>query len=472
MTFGIQTKMSVIITLVTAAIMSGYAVYEYGTTRNEMQAALQDCAAKTADRLSKNLADPLWYLADKQIDQTIRSEMTEHCVHAVLIMDKDGETVLHGKKKDKNDAPADVAEPVSGDYVTASRTVKKEGESLGRVDVFATREFMRKKLAESLLRIALTFAALTFLLCGAMIIAMQRIIFRPLDLIVDGIRKISQGDLTVRIDMRRSDEVGEVAGAVNAMCRHVGTAMKDSADVSEMLADAVSRNAASVEETSSSLEEMAAMTRRNSENAQTADEFMAKAMKLIDKADAAMKNLMTTMEDISHTSRETSNIVKIIDEIAFQTNLLALNAAVEAARAGEAGAGFSVVAEEVRSLAGRSAEAARNTRNLIDGAAAKISAGASLAGESKGVFSEISSIAGEMSRLMSDISTASQEQALGIDQINAAVMQIDQITQQNASNSDRLKSTLSMFKTREKRLEIEAVPDEKPMKPKQITDKE
>jgi methyl-accepting chemotaxis protein len=149
-----------------------------------------------------------------------------------------------------------------------------------------------------------------------------------------------------------------------------------------------------------------------------------------------MTELTQSMVDISKASDETSKIIKTIDEIAFQTNLLALNAAVEAARAGEAGAGFAVVANEVRNLAMRAAEAAKNTANLIEGTVKKVREGTELVERTNGAFSEVSKSAAKVDDLVSEIAAASKEQAQGIDQVNKAVSEMERVTQQSAANAE------------------------------------
>jgi methyl-accepting chemotaxis protein len=149
-----------------------------------------------------------------------------------------------------------------------------------------------------------------------------------------------------------------------------------------------------------------------------------------------MMELTRSMDEIAKASEETSKIIKTIDEIAFQTNLLALNAAVEAARAGEAGAGFAVVANEVRNLAMRAADAARNTSALIEGTVKKVKEGSDLVGRTNGAFAEVSKSAARVADLVSEIAAASTEQAQGIDQINRAVTEMDKVTQQNAANAE------------------------------------
>jgi methyl-accepting chemotaxis protein len=178
------------------------------------------------------------------------------------------------------------------------------------------------------------------------------------------------------------------------------------------------------------------MTKQNADNASTADNLMKESKQMVERANGFMTELTQSMEDISKASDETSKIIKTIDEIAFQTNLLALNAAVEAARAGEAGAGFAVVANEVRNLAMRAAEAAKNTSVLIEGTVKKVREGSELVDRTGGAFSEVSKSAAKVAGLVAEIAAASSEQAQGIGQINKAVTEMDKVTQQTAANAE------------------------------------
>jgi len=205
---------------------------------------------------------------------------------------------------------------------------------------------------------------------------------------------------------------------------------------SQQLAEGAGEQASSIEETSSSLEELASMTKQNADNAQQANGLMQQAADIVTEVSGKLEQMTMAITEIDHNSGETQKIIKTIDEIAFQTNLLALNAAVEAARAGEAGAGFAVVAEEVRNLAIRSAEAAKNTNDLIGNTVKSVQEGAKLNGETNEAFEKNAEIAGKIRDLIGEIAAASQEQSQGIEQINRAVAEMDKVTQQNAANAE------------------------------------
>ncbi|MBM4130880.1 methyl-accepting chemotaxis protein [bacterium] len=237
--------------------------------------------------------------------------------------------------------------------------------------------------------------------------------------------------------------VGPLRRLINGLTagsQQTASAAGQVSSASVSLADGASRQAAAIEETSSSMEEMAAMTRQNAANATRANSLAAQTKQSADRGVSAMERMNAAIDDIKKSSDSTARIIKTIDEIAFQTNLLALNAAVEAARAGEAGKGFAVVAEEVRNLAQRSAEAAKNTAQMIEDSVKNADNGVAITREVGEALAEISQAASEVNELVAGIAKASNEQAEGNAQINTAVGQMDHITQANAANAEQTAS--------------------------------
>ncbi|MBI5382740.1 MAG: hypothetical protein HZA31_12650 [Opitutae bacterium] len=208
------------------------------------------------------------------------------------------------------------------------------------------------------------------------------------------------------------------------------------ARASQSLAEGATEQAASLEETSATLEEIASMTKRNAEHAATAQNLASETRHAADTGSADMQEMIRAMNEIKTASDNIAAIIKTIDEIAFQTNILALNAAVEAARAGEAGAGFAVVADEVRALAQRSANAAKETAEKIEDSINKSTHGVSMSGKVAQSLNEIVERARRMDGLVKEIASGSQEQAQGIDQVNVAISQLDKVTQANAATSE------------------------------------
>ncbi|MBI5605359.1 MAG: methyl-accepting chemotaxis protein [Deltaproteobacteria bacterium] len=229
--------------------------------------------------------------------------------------------------------------------------------------------------------------------------------------------------------------------------QHLLSTAAQVSSISQSLAEGSSAQAAGLEQTSSSMEEMASMTRQNSENADLANTLVQNTDQVLNDANLAMKKLTQSMQEIIAAGEETGKIIKTIDEIAFQTKLLALNAAVEAARAGEAGYGFTVVADEVKNLAMRAAEAAQNTSHLIEGSVRKIKNGSEIVGKTNEAFEKVSGSSKKVGELVSEIAAASQEQAQGIDQITKAVSEIDRVVQKNASTAEESASASEELST-------------------------
>jgi len=232
---------------------------------------------------------------------------------------------------------------------------------------------------------------------------------------------------------RRLGQISEDLGRASAQ---VSSASQEVASSSQLMADGASEQAASLEEIAASLQEMSSVTQQTASNASSTDQETSVAAAAARKGVQAMDRLSKVIGEIKTSSDETARILKTIDEIAFQTNLLALNAAVEAARAGEAGKGFAVVAEEVRNLAQRSAEAARNTAQLIESSQQSADGGVKATEQVAEILGEITSSVDKVTRLVGEVASASREQAEGIGEINTAMNRLDQVTQTNAASAE------------------------------------
>ncbi|MFB3904559.1 MAG: methyl-accepting chemotaxis protein [Acidobacteriota bacterium] len=272
----------------------------------------------------------------------------------------------------------------------------------------------------------------------------------PLDDAAEVLTTLAEGDLTARVKSEYRGDLVKIKNALNAAmnrldqgfsqvavsAEQVASAASEISGGSHNLAQSASAQASSLEEISSSLREMAAMTKQATGNAKEAKGLTDGARRSADRGVESMRRLSEAIDRIKASSDETAKIVKTIDEIAFQTNLLALNAAVEAARAGDAGKGFAVVAEEVRNLAMRSAEAAKNTANLIEESVKNAEGGVAINQEVLSNLDEINQQVRKVSEVMAEMAAASDQQSEGIDQITSAVEQMNLLTQQTAANSE------------------------------------
>ena len=329
----------------------------------------------------------------------------------------------------------------------------------------------------------LALSAVSLLLGSLIAWWLTRSISRPLKEAVTIAQNVSAGDLTSTITVDSKDELGQLKLALKEMndnllrivgdVRHgtdtIATASSEIATGNLDLSSRTEQQAGSLQETASAMEELTATVKQNAENAQQANKLATTASDIAVKGGAVVARVVETMASINESSKKVVDIIGVIDGIAFQTNILALNAAVEAARAGEQGRGFAVVASEVRSLAQRSASAAKEIKQLIGTSVEKVDAGAALVDEAGATMGEILDSIQRVTGIMGDISSASDEQTRGIEQINHAIAQMDQVTQQNAalveeaaaaaasmqSQTSSLAELVSVFKLDEQHMQYE-----------------
>ncbi len=269
----------------------------------------------------------------------------------------------------------------------------------------------------------------------------------PLRRAVNLAQQVAQGDLRTVVTIDSQDELGELLTALDQMNSSLGRIVADVRGGTDMIATAsaeimtgnmdlsarTEQQASSLEETASSMEELTSTVKQNADNARQANQLAASASEVAARGGAAVSEVVQTMGDINDSAKKIVDIIGVIDGIAFQTNILALNAAVEAARAGEQGRGFAVVASEVRSLAQRSAGAAKEIKTLIDASVGKVELGSRLVDQAGVTMEEVVGSVRRVSDIISEIASASEEQRAGIEQVSQAITQMDEVTQQNAA---------------------------------------
>ena len=319
---------------------------------------------------------------------------------------------------------------------------------------------LRQAVEQQHRREQLRFLALTLIAVAAVIglyYYLHRTLFQPLTRLVEAMQRLADGDLTVSIQVHPSqrDEIAQASGMLNILADNLSDSVgqvgrsteaialgaQELSGATEQMSSSAQEQASSLEETAASMEEMTSTVKHNADNAVQVDKLASEAAAAASESMVMATSLQRSMDMINRSSDKIADIIGVIDEIAFQTNLLALNAAVEAARAGEHGRGFAVVAAEVRNLAQRSAQAAKEIKALINDSVEKAGDGAHLVGiagtKLEGIVGKIKHVA----ELISEINASSQEQASGIEQVNRAIVQMDSVTQSNAAQVEELSST-------------------------------
>ncbi|MBN2843027.1 MAG: hypothetical protein JXM68_08050, partial [Sedimentisphaerales bacterium] len=400
-----------------------------------IQIVLEEAALADADSVStilgeadglnaKALADldimDKSYLGDKAIISELKSDLANLMSVVRDVKAKSGDTEqVKTLVKVKAD---EIVTEVLDDIVPLIQ------ESAKRAENFASEAARQSTSAATTVYALLSAGIVVCLVVGSVTV---NSVVRPFKAMFGGLKTLSSHELNTLADKFRDiiENLNSGGGQV--------------AQASQQLAQGATEQAAGLEETSSSLEELAAQTKQNADNAQQANQLSSETTRAALSGSDAMQRMNTAILEIQKSSEETSKIIKTIDEIAFQTNLLALNAAVEAARAGEAGKGFAVVAEEVRNLAMRSADAAKNTSVMIEESVKNSNNGVQITNEVASSLNEITASVQKVNDLVAEINSACQEQAQGIDQINISMNQMDKVTQANAANAEESASAAS-----------------------------
>ena len=295
--------------------------------------------------------------------------------------------------------------------------------------------------------IVIATLAVTLLMIILVWNVMRSVLIRPLRQSIEHIQHIARGDLTQPVEISVRNEIGELLTSLQHMQQELVRTVRTVRDGSDAiytgaseisignndLSSRTEQQAASLEQTAASMEQLTATVKQNAENARQASKLALTASETAQQGGKVVDGVVTTMKEIAGSSKKIADITSVIDGIAFQTNILALNAAVEAARAGEQGRGFAVVAGEVRSLAQRSAQAAKEIKGLIEDSVSRVNTGSVLVESAGDTMSNIVSAVTRVTDIMGEIASASDEQSRGIDQVGLAVTEMDRVTQQNAS---------------------------------------
>ena len=455
---GLSFRFSLIvgITLILATTVSTYigARLERGSLLNGLEAQV----SRLADLLVANAAPQLFTINHENLNAIAHAFSSDPMIRLLEIKDQSGKVVAQAEQSVKD----------FRQVVVVTRPVKMGAETIGSVSIGMSVETVDEAI-RSAWRVLLLREILTLvLLFAVLILLVRREVAGPLKRLNGLFLKVqTTGDLTVRTNIQRRDEVGLIARRFDRLMEtlqrlllqvkqasaRVAAASRQLASAGQELSAGSQEQASSLEETAASLEEITGTVKQNADNAKQANQLAMQSRKNAEAGGDVVTSAVEAMGKINRSSKKIADIITTIDEIAFQTNLLALNAAVEAARAGEQGRGFAVVAAEVRNLAQRSASAAKEIKELIQDSVSKVDSGSELVTRSGQTLEEIVASVKRVTDIIAEIAAASAEQTTGIDQVNRAVTQMDGVVQSNAAQTEELSSTAQSLRSQARELE-------------------
>ncbi len=446
----VSVRLNVWLVTIVTVLVAGFGLVDHILQRRAQEAHLQQQLEAVQARLSVGLPAAVWNYDQEQVGKILHAEMSAPMLDAIVV--RSGDKLVDGARRLPDGKitvldPKDMVASTEQHSFELSLAEGQKTSTVGVVSLHFNRNAIDKALREQLTLLLLQAVVLAVAIVAAASVLFSRLVLRPLRALDEALADIAEGDadLSRRLPLPNGLEFRRVAQNFNAFIDRLHELVTLVQGHAASCADAIDRiaqanrdlsrrtdaQARSLRDTAAAVEELSSSIAQNTRSTEVADGLTQDSGELVSSGGAAMAEVVTTMEQLNQHSHRMSDIVGVIDGIAFQTNILALNAAVEAAGAGENGRGFAVVAAEVRTLAQRSAEAAREIRQLIAESIERVEQGSQRVGRAGESMAAIVSSMRQMSEVLSHISAASHQQEQGIQQVNAAIAAIDKATQDN-----------------------------------------
>ena len=477
---SIQAKISLLLLGLTTLIIICFAMVNYFSTKAEMQDELNLLAKNTAIQLSKSLATPLYDLNEAYIREALEFQLMEKRIFGIIVRDADQKTIFAGVQRDNEGKPQTKKEEISGNYLVHFEKVEKEDQVIGKIEVYITDMYIRRELNRLIIGIVGAGLLIDIVLYVAILLSVHAIVIVPIRKVIAGLEDIAEGegDLTLRLDDQRHDEIGKLSGGFNrfieklsAMIQNISsnasslnTSSSDLSNIAKLMAESAGGMSGKANSVSSAAEEMSAnmstvaaaseQAATNVHMVATATEEMTntvneiahnseKARNTTDEAVTQARVVSEKVDNLGIAAREISKVTEVITEISEQTNLLALNATIEAARAGEAGKGFAVVANEIKELAKQTAGATQDIKAKIDGIQSSTSETVSEIERITSVINGVNEIVSTIATAIEEQSVTNQEIATNISQASVGIQEVNENVAQSTSVSTHIAKDIS-----------------------------